>query len=84
MFRYIAHNKDFEVSLAYDTEDLLPPGVLSHTFAHYVVSGLTDASEKYELPICRIIQQFEFSLFKFKWFKMFPHLYIDCYLPANC
>ncbi|WOG91848.1 hypothetical protein DCAR_0311103 [Daucus carota subsp. sativus] len=47
MFRYIAHNKDFEVSLAYDTEDLLPPGVLSHTFAHYVVSGLTDASEKY-------------------------------------
>ncbi|KAL8126893.1 heat shock 70 kDa protein 17-like [Apium graveolens] len=47
MFRSIAHNKDFEVSLAYETEDLLPPGVLSQTFAHYVVSGLTDASAKY-------------------------------------
>lgn len=71
MFKSIAHNKDFEVSLAYETEDLLPPGVLSQTFAHYVVSGLTDASAKYELHICRIIQQFKFSLLKFMRFKLF-------------
>lgn len=56
MFRSIAHNKDFEVLLAYETEDLLPPGVLSQTFAHYVVSGLTDASDKYELSVFRINQ----------------------------
>lgn len=84
MFRSIAHNKDFEVLLAYETEDLLPPGVLSQTFAHYVVSGLTDASAKYELPICRIIQKFKFSLLKFKRFKMFLQLYIDCNLPPIC
>lgn len=49
MFRSIVHNKDFEVSLSYESDDLLPPGVVSPTFAQYAVSGLTDASEKYEL-----------------------------------
>ncbi|KAF5949554.1 hypothetical protein HYC85_011547 [Camellia sinensis] len=47
MFRSIIHNKDFEVSLAYESEDLLPPGAPSPIFAQYAVSGLTDASEKY-------------------------------------
>ncbi|XP_062152185.1 heat shock 70 kDa protein 17 [Alnus glutinosa] len=46
IFRSITHNKDFEVSLAYEN-DLLPPGVTSPMFAQYNVSGLTDASEKY-------------------------------------
>jgi hypoxia up-regulated 1 len=46
MFRSIIHKKDFEVTLAYDNEDLLPPGVTSPIFAQYDVSGLTDASEK--------------------------------------
>lgn len=49
IFRSITHNKDFEVSLSYENEELLPPGVTSRTFAKYVVSGLTDASEKYML-----------------------------------
>ncbi|KAJ4825414.1 hypothetical protein Tsubulata_030908 [Turnera subulata] len=47
MFRSFVHKKDFDVSLAYETEDLLPPGVTSPIFAQYSVSGLTDASEKY-------------------------------------
>ncbi|KAI3698678.1 hypothetical protein L2E82_42404 [Cichorium intybus] len=47
MFRSITHNKDFDVSLSYENEDLLPPGVTSRTFAKYSVSGLADASEKY-------------------------------------
>lgn len=47
MFRSIIHNKDFEVSLAYGSEDILPPGVTSPIFAQYAVSGLADASEKY-------------------------------------
>ncbi|KAL4569956.1 hypothetical protein LXL04_025605 [Taraxacum kok-saghyz] len=47
MFRSITHNKDFDVSLLYENEDLLPPGVTSRTFAKYSVSGLADASEKY-------------------------------------
>ncbi|KAK9052591.1 hypothetical protein SSX86_029220 [Deinandra increscens subsp. villosa] len=47
LFRSIIHNKDFDVSLLYENEDLLPPGVTSRTFAKYVVSGLADASEKY-------------------------------------
>ncbi|KAM3301322.1 heat shock 70 kDa protein 17 [Capsicum chacoense] len=47
MFRSIVHNKDFEVSLAYESDDFLPPGTSSLTFAQYAVSGLTDASEKY-------------------------------------
>ncbi|KAK1438011.1 hypothetical protein QVD17_03812 [Tagetes erecta] len=47
MFRSIIHNKDFDVSLLYENEDLLPPGVTSRTFAKYAVSGLADASEKY-------------------------------------
>ncbi|KAJ8642203.1 hypothetical protein MRB53_018897 [Persea americana] len=47
MFRSIKHEKDFEVSLSYENVDLLPPGVSSDKFAHYAVSGLTDASEKY-------------------------------------
>ncbi|XP_015082431.1 heat shock 70 kDa protein 17 [Solanum pennellii] len=47
MFRSIVHKKDFEVSLAYESDDFLPPGTTSRTFAQYAVSGLTDASEKY-------------------------------------
>ncbi|GLT95674.1 hypothetical protein SLE2022_133420 [Rubroshorea leprosula] len=47
MFRTIIHNKDFGVSLAYESEDLLPPGLLSPVFAQYAVSGLAEASEKY-------------------------------------
>ncbi|KAF3445091.1 hypothetical protein FNV43_RR14784 [Rhamnella rubrinervis] len=47
MFRSILHDKDFEVSLAYESEGLLPPGATSPIFAQYAVSGLTDASEKY-------------------------------------
>ncbi|XP_077248273.1 heat shock 70 kDa protein 17-like [Tasmannia lanceolata] len=47
MFRSIKHNKDFEVSLSYESADPLPPGVPSDKFAQYKVSGLTDASEKY-------------------------------------
>lgn len=46
IFKPLSHNKDFEVSLAYEG-DLLPPGVASPLFAQYSVSGLTDASEKY-------------------------------------
>lgn len=47
MFRSIIHNKDFEVSLLYESEDLLPPSVTSPVFAQYAVSGLADANEKY-------------------------------------
>ncbi|XP_076906177.1 heat shock 70 kDa protein 17-like [Bidens hawaiensis] len=47
MFRSITHNKNFDVSLLYESEDLLPPGVSSRTFAKYAVSGLAEASEKY-------------------------------------
>lgn len=47
MFRPIVHNKDFEVSLSYGSESILPPGTLSPVFAQYAVSGLTDTSEKY-------------------------------------
>ncbi|XP_058071671.1 heat shock 70 kDa protein 17-like [Magnolia sinica] len=47
MFRSIKHNKDFEVSLSYESLDALPPGISSDKFAQYAVSGLTDASERY-------------------------------------
>ncbi|KAA3478354.1 heat shock 70 kDa protein 17-like [Gossypium australe] len=47
IFKSINHSKDFEVSLAYDREDLLPPGITSPVFAHYAVSSLTDTAEKY-------------------------------------
>ena len=46
MFRSVNHNKDFEVSLAYESEHHLPPGVTSPEIARYQISGLTDASEK--------------------------------------
>ena len=46
MFRSIIHSKDFDASLAYESEGLVPPGATSLTFAQYAVSGLTDASEK--------------------------------------
>lgn len=46
MFRSIIHNKDFDVSLAYESEDSVPPGTTSVTFANYAVSGLTDTTEK--------------------------------------
>ncbi|KAL5148338.1 Heat shock protein 17 [Glycine soja] len=35
------------VSLAYESENHLPPGVTSPEIARYQISGLTDASEKY-------------------------------------
>ncbi|KAK1619226.1 hypothetical protein QYE76_024743 [Lolium multiflorum] len=47
LFRSIRHTKDFDVSLSYDKASELPPGVSSHKFAEYSISGLTDASEKY-------------------------------------
>ncbi|KAK7393817.1 hypothetical protein VNO78_22381 [Psophocarpus tetragonolobus] len=47
MFRSVNHNKDFEVSLAYESEHQLPPGVTSPEIAQYQISGLTDASDKY-------------------------------------
>ncbi|KAJ4770371.1 heat shock protein 70 [Rhynchospora pubera] len=48
MYRSIKHDKDFEVSLSYDSSNgLLPPGVSSHTFALYSVTGLKDAADKY-------------------------------------
>ncbi|WVZ73980.1 hypothetical protein U9M48_022221 [Paspalum notatum var. saurae] len=47
MFRSIRHTKDFDVSLNYDKAYELPPGIPSHKFAEYSISGLTDASEKY-------------------------------------
>ncbi|KAL1319836.1 hypothetical protein HN51_064580 [Arachis hypogaea] len=47
MFRSVSHNKDFEVLLAYESENHLPPGVTSPEIAKYQISGLTDASEKY-------------------------------------
>lgn len=47
MFRSIKHNKDFEALLSYEKVNELPPGVSSNKFAHYSVSGLTEASEKY-------------------------------------
>lgn len=46
MFRSINHNKDFEVSLAYESEHQLPPGVTSPIIAQYKISGLKDANEK--------------------------------------
>ncbi|XWS65414.1 hypothetical protein CRYUN_Cryun05aG0110800 [Craigia yunnanensis] len=45
IFKSFNHSKDFEVSLAYDHEDLLPPGLSSPVFAQYAVSGLTDAAD---------------------------------------
>ncbi|KAK8517049.1 hypothetical protein V6N13_092326 [Hibiscus sabdariffa] len=47
IFKSSNHSKDFEVSLSYDPEDLLPPGVSFPVFARYAVSGLTDTAEKY-------------------------------------
>lgn len=46
LFRSIIHTKDFDVSLSYEKDSELPPGVSSHKFAEYSISGLTDASEK--------------------------------------
>ncbi|KAJ7964599.1 Heat shock 70 kDa protein [Quillaja saponaria] len=47
MFRSVIHDKDFEVSLAYEHESLLPPGVTFPVISQYDISGLTDTSEKY-------------------------------------
>ncbi|VFQ92692.1 unnamed protein product [Cuscuta campestris] len=47
LFRSIIHDKDFEVSLAYESKDLLPPGTTSLIFAQYAVGGLADATQKY-------------------------------------
>jgi hypoxia up-regulated 1 len=46
MFRSIRHTKDFDISLNYDKAYELPPGIPSHKFAEYSVSGLSDANEK--------------------------------------
>ncbi|KAL0291642.1 UNVERIFIED_CONTAM: Heat shock protein 17 [Sesamum radiatum] len=46
MFRSVIHNKDFEVSLSYESQDLIPPGASSLVFAQYDISGLTETSEK--------------------------------------
>lgn len=46
MFRSIIRDKDFEVSLAYESEEFLPPGVTSPVFAKYGVLGVADACEK--------------------------------------
>ncbi|KAE8777837.1 Luminal-binding protein 1 [Hordeum vulgare] len=47
LFRSIKDTKDFDVSLSYDKASELSPGVLSHKFAEYAISGLTETSEKY-------------------------------------
>ncbi|KAK7306892.1 hypothetical protein VNO77_44852 [Canavalia gladiata] len=47
MFRSINHDKDFEVSLAYESEHHLPPGITSPEIVRYQISGLTDASQRY-------------------------------------
>ncbi|XVE68482.1 hypothetical protein DITRI_Ditri09bG0071700 [Diplodiscus trichospermus] len=47
IFKSFNLSKDFEVTLAYDHEDLLPPGLSSSIVAQYAVSNLTDAAEKY-------------------------------------
>ncbi|XP_078149329.1 heat shock protein 70 (Hsp 70) family protein [Carex rostrata] len=48
MYRSLKHDKDFEVSLSYESSNgLLPPGVSSHIFALYSVTGLKDAADKY-------------------------------------
>ncbi|XP_010440120.1 PREDICTED: heat shock 70 kDa protein 17 [Camelina sativa] len=47
MFRSFVLDKDFDVSLSYESEDILPPGTTSPVFAQYSVSGLADTSEKY-------------------------------------
>lgn len=46
MFRSFVLDKDFDVSLAYESEDILPPGTTSPVFAQYSISGLADAAEK--------------------------------------
>ncbi|CAA2982154.1 heat shock 70 kDa 17 [Olea europaea subsp. europaea] len=45
MFRSIIYDNDFEVLLAYESEDFMPPGASSLTFSQYAISGLTDSSE---------------------------------------
>ncbi|KAL0405194.1 UNVERIFIED_CONTAM: Heat shock protein 17 [Sesamum latifolium] len=47
MFRSVVHDKDFEVSLSYESRDLTPPGASSLVFAQYDISGLTETSDKY-------------------------------------
>ncbi|CAH2078857.1 unnamed protein product [Thlaspi arvense] len=47
MFRSFVLDKDFDVSLAYESEEILPPGITSPVFAQYSVSGLADTTEKY-------------------------------------
>ncbi|PKU74279.1 Heat shock 70 kDa protein 17 [Dendrobium catenatum] len=47
LFRSIKHNKDFVVSLSYESAYELPPGVFSVQFVQFSVSGLTEATERY-------------------------------------
>ncbi|KAI0488555.1 hypothetical protein KFK09_028391 [Dendrobium nobile] len=47
LFRSIKHNKDFVVSLSYESAYELPPGVFSVQFVEFSVSGLTEATERY-------------------------------------
>lgn len=48
-FRSIKHNKDFELSLSYESPDLLPPGVSFNKFAQFSILGLTETSEKHSV-----------------------------------
>ncbi|KAH0448352.1 hypothetical protein IEQ34_022152 [Dendrobium chrysotoxum] len=47
LFRSIKHNKDFVVSLSYESAYELPPGVFSVKFVEFSVSGLTETTERY-------------------------------------
>lgn len=47
LFRTIKHNKDFDVSLSYESSYELPPGVFSAKFAEFSISGLTETTERY-------------------------------------
>lgn len=47
LFRSIKHNKDFDVSISYESAYELPPGVSSPKFVEFSVSGLTETTERY-------------------------------------
>lgn len=71
MFRSIVHQKDFEVSLYYESEDLMPPGVSSPIFAHYTVSGLANATERCELVLYVADADLEYSVYNTEFFCCF-------------
>ncbi|KAK8914402.1 Heat shock 70 kDa protein 17 [Platanthera zijinensis] len=49
LFRTITHNKDFDVSLSYESAYELPAGVFSAKFAEFSISGLTETTERYSV-----------------------------------